>query len=127
MKYLYTGFIFPLLALFVTLPQVAGAQESGANLSFVNSASLWIAVIVGVIASLLVLRNAKVIGKSMLAHVYTLFGIGMLLVVLGFVAVVVPPWAEGFVIMRTHDVLFIIGFALMAYGAGRMLKAAGLR
>ena len=108
----------------LALPTMALAQEADGSVSFVNSISLWIAIIVGLIASFMVLTYAKKIGGGVLQKVYYLFGAGMLLVVLGFLAVVVPPWASMFVIMRTHDALFIVGMGLMAFGGGKLLKAA---
>ena len=74
----------------------------------------------------MVLSNAKKIGGGVLAKVYYHFGIGMLAVVVGFLAVVVPPWSSPTVIMRTHDILFVVGYAIMAIGARKMLVAAGL-
>ena len=115
------------IAIGASVPFVSHAQEGVDTNTFVNSLPLWIAVIVGIVASMMVLANAKKIGKSELSKVYNCFGIGMLLVVLGFLAVVVKPWAAPSVIMRTHDVLFVLGYVIMAFGAGRMLKAAGLK
>lgn len=107
------------------VPALVLAQEN-VTLTFVNSASLWIAIVVGFIAAGMVFRNAQKIGGGSLQKVYNFFASGMFLVVLGFFSVVVPSWAPTFVIMRTHDILFIIGFAAMAYGASKMLSDAGL-
>lgn len=124
MKYFTLRHSLLLLAAFL-MPAITFAQEQ--QLSFVNSISLWIAIIIGLIASFTTLRNAHKIGASALGRVYTWFGWGMFLVVLGFLAVVVPPWADPFTIMRTHDLLFILGFGFMASGASRLLLAAGLK
>lgn len=107
----------------IFLPALAFAQEEAGSESFVNSVSLWVAIAVGIIASLMVLRGASKIGGGVLGTVYKYIGVGMLVVVLGFVAVVVPAWASEFVVGRTHDVLFIVGYLIMALGAQKMLTA----
>ncbi len=115
-------YIFALLLL--TTPVAARAQESAVAAStFVNSLSLWVAVVVGIIASLLVFADAKRIGGGVLGKVYYYFAIGMLLIVLGFLAVVVPPWADMFTIMRVHDGMFILGYLIIAIGARKIIVA----
>lgn len=122
-NYIHTLTLGALLA-----PGLVLAQEEGIGATdFINSTSLWVAVVVGIVAGILVLRNARKIGGGVLQKVYNFFGVGMLLVVAGFFVVVIPVWASPFVIMRTHDFLFIIGFGVMAYGAKLILKAAGIR
>lgn len=123
------SFVFKAFSGVVTflLPGIVGAQNNaeGASAStFVNSLPLWIAVAVGFIATFLVFRNARRIGGGVLTSVYKHFGWGMLFVVLGFLAVVVPPWAPAEIIMRTHDALFVIGYLVMAYGAHKILAVA---
>ena len=119
--------IFLVLVGFLGTPLWVWAQEEGASgTTFVNSVALWIAVAVGVTASVMVLRNAQKIGGGTLGQVYTMFGIGMLLVVIGFFVVVIPPWAAPAVIMRTHDLLFVAGYAVMSVGARKILTAAGM-
>jgi len=102
-------------------PALAFAQEEG-DIDFINSFELWIALAVGVLATVIVLRNAHKIGKSSLQKVYYFFGFGMLLTVFGFLSVVIPLWTDPFIIMRVHNVLFIVAFGLMAYGASKMLS-----
>ena len=63
------------------------------------------------------------VGQSQLCY----FGVGMFIIVLGFFAIVIPAWAPHFIIMRVHDLFFIIGYAVMMYGAKQMLIAAGLK
>lgn len=105
-------------------PFTAFAQEDAMDsYSFVNSLSLWGAVIIGLVASIMVLMNAKKMQGGMFGGVLKYFGIGMFLVVLGFLAVVVPPWADGNVIMRVHDLAFVIGYIFMAMGAKKLLAA----
>jgi len=107
----------------LSTPMVAAAQEesTGAS-SFVNSLSLWGAVIIGIIASVMVLANSRKMKGGIFGSVLVWFGAGMLVVVLGFLVVVVPPWAPMAVIMRTHDIAFIIGYLFMAYGAKQLLN-----
>ena len=129
MNYIYKSFI--LVPLFILVfPVLLFAQEEASGVSsatFVNSMALWIAVGVGFIATFLVFRNAKKIGGGTLGKVYYHFGAGMFLVVLGFLAVVVPPWAEESIVMRTHDVLFVLGYLVMAFGAQKILTVLEIK
>jgi len=120
----YKKILFAILVL--GTPTVSFAQGISGE-SFSGSMSLWVAVAIGIIAGVVILRNAHKIGPSLLRNVYNAFGIGMLLVVLALVAVVIPSWATDLVVARIHDVLLILGFGFMASGAGRMLTAVGLK
>ena len=118
------------LALVNVAPVVSLAQDDiqGASSgTFVNSMPLWIAVGIGFIATFLVFRNAQKIGGGVLGKVYYHFGTGMFLVVLGFLAVVVPPWASEVIIMRTHDALFVMGYLIMAFGAQKILAVSEVK
>lgn len=114
-----------MLTILLASPIIALAQEEGASAdSFVNSLSLWLAVVVGVVASIMVLMNAQWMKGGAFGSALTYFGIGMFLVVGGFFAVVIPAWASEGVIMRVHDVMFIIGYVVMAIGARKIVRAA---
>jgi hypothetical protein len=104
------------------LPIVTSAQEQG-NINFENSGSLWVAVIFGLVASIMVLTYAQKIGGGVLQKVYYSFGVGMLFVVLGLLTILLPSWGLDYVVKGTHDILFVIGMALMAFGAGKLLEA----
>lgn len=108
----------------LTIPQLALGAEHTDTFGFANSISLWIAIVVGVATSV---RNARRIGGRVLASMYTYFGISMVLVVLGFFAIVIPVWAPSFLVGRVHDVLFIVGYAIMAIGTKKILTASGLK
>jgi hypothetical protein len=98
------------------------------DISFANSFSSGIALVVGVLASTLVFVNAKKIGGGTLARVYNYFGIGMLFNLAGFAISIMPtPWAQFLTSFRVHDSLFIIGYTAMAVGAKKILDAAGLK
>jgi len=103
------------------LPFVSLAQEVGAGpATFNKSYTLWIAIIIGIIASLMVLSNAQKLGGT-IAKVLWLFGIGMLFVVVGFLSVVIV-WAPEGTQKIVHDFLFILGYVLMAIGGSRLYR-----
>lgn len=98
------------------------------DISFANSFSVGIAMLVGILASFLVFVNAKKIGGGALAKVYNYFGLGMLFNLAGFVVSSLPnSWAPLLTVFRARDIFFIIGYTAMAVGAKKILDAAGLR
>lgn len=88
---------------------------------------MWFAVVIGIIASLMVLHSAHTIGSGAIRGVYNRFGVGMFIIVAALVAVAAPQWAPPIVIVQVHAGLIILGFTIMAFGARRLLKIAGLR
>lgn len=87
---------------------------------------IWIAIFIGLLTSFAVFQSANRIGGGALRRVYLYFGVGMLLVTVGLVSVAVPAWSSPYIVMRVHDLLFVAGFGVMAYGARQMLVAAGM-
>lgn len=102
------------------------ASASTAN-SFANSVSLWAAVGIGAYASLTVYMHSRQLKGGVLGSVYAWFSAGMILVVLGLVSVVIPRWAEEFIIMRVHDIFFILGFGVMSIAARKLITASGIK
>ena len=104
----------------------AGSIET--DTAFVGSLSLWVAIVIGTLTSLVVLRYAYQIGsQSLLGRVFLFFAAGMLVIVFALVLVIIPPWNTEFIIARVHDLLFVMGFGLMATGAGQMLRGVGMK
>ncbi|MDO8495241.1 MAG: hypothetical protein Q7S32_01785 [bacterium] len=98
------------------------------DISFANSFSAGIALVVGILANCLVFINARKIGGGALATVYNYFGIGMLFNLAGFAISIMPiDWVPLLTSFRAHDILFIIGYTAMAVGAKKILDAAGLK
>lgn len=98
------------------------------DVSFANSFSVGLAILVGALASFLVFVNAQKIGGGALAKVYNYFGLGMLFNLAGFaVSSFSNSWAPFLTTFRARDILFIIGYTAMAVGAKKILDAAGLK
>jgi hypothetical protein len=107
-----------LLGLGLFAPALAMAESAGPH-TFANSPTLWVAIIIGFIASGMTLRYAMQMKGSRVASILNLFGWGMLFVVLGFLSVAIA-WAPEKTQKIVHDFAFIIGYALMFMGAARI-------
>src|SRR5688572_14840867 len=98
------------------------AQEASAGpATFAGSYTLWIAIIIGFVASFMAFRYGRQLKGSVTSGILNLFAAGMFFVVLGFLSVVVA-WADAPVQKITHDLLFIVGYIFMLVGAGRVRK-----
>ena len=110
-----------MLTLAILLPSMAFAQDAGAGPStFQGSYSLWGAIAIGIIASAITIFNAMKLGGA-ISKALWFFGIGMLLVVVGFMSVVLA-WAPEFTQKMVHDSLFIIGYILMTLGGTSLYR-----
>jgi hypothetical protein len=89
--------------------------------TFVGSYTLWVAIIIGLCASIATLYYAYRLKGSLVSRFLWLFGSGMLLVVAGFVTVVVQ-WSTTPVQKLVHDILFIAGYILMLIGVWYVRK-----
>lgn len=98
---------------------LAQAQESAGPATFVGSYTLWAAIIIGFVASLATLVYAYRLKGGIVGAALNLFGVGMLLVVLGFLSVVFS-WATVDLQKVVHDLVFILGYILMLAGALRL-------
>jgi hypothetical protein len=90
--------------------------------AFTGSLSLWLAVLIGVIASVLVLRSAHKMGGGLFGSVLNLIGIGMLIVALGTTSIIVESYFPSDIISLIHTVFFSVGYICMVLGANKLLK-----
>lgn len=111
-----TGIVLATLA-----PALAFAQENAGPETFVGSYTLWAAIIIGFIASILTLFYSAKMSGSTVGQSLRLLGLGMFVVVLGFLCVVVA-WAPAHVQGIVHDLLFILGYFLMLMGISKIRK-----
>lgn len=120
--------IFPLLflaSIFLTNPGLALGEEipSAGPATFAGSYTLWIAIILGFVASLMTWYYGRSMAGSRIGKILKSFGVGMLLVVLGFLVVVIP-WTTPDIQKITHDLLFILGYIFMLFGVLKIKKLA---
>ena len=118
-KKLSIVFLVFLSLIILALPVLA--QETAGPATFAGSITLWIAIIIGFVASFMTLYNAYRLGTTISSQILWFFGAGMFLVVLGFLAVVVA-WTTAPVQKFIHDFAFIIGYVLMTVGAFKLFK-----
>lgn len=99
------------------------ASDSVAYASvFAGDFSLLLSIVIGVIATFLVLRAAKKLGGGLFGIVLNYIGIGMLFVVLGTLFAVADQWFGGFWPNIISTALFALGYIFMVLGANRLLK-----
>lgn len=91
-------------------------------LVYVRSFSFLIALVIGFIASVLVIKSAKKMGGGLFGSVLNLIGLGMLAVVLGTVSVGIAEWFPAHWASLTHTVLFSSGYILMVLGANKLIR-----
>ncbi len=84
--------------------------------------SLWVAILIGVIASVLVLRAAHKMGGGLFGTVLNLIGVGMILVALGTIFIAASPWFPENFLKLSYTVFFSVGFICMVLGANKLLK-----
>lgn len=89
---------------------------------FTGNLSLWLAILIGIIASILVLRAAKRMGGGLFGAVLNLIGIGMFLAVVGTIFIALPPILPATLFKLGYTVFFSTGFICMVLGANKLLK-----
>lgn len=99
----------------------AADMENASPATFAGSYTLWIAIIIGIIASFLAIYFSFQMSGSTVGRILQLIGFGMFVVVLGFLSVVLP-WAPAGTQKIVHDLLFILGYSLMLAGVVRIKK-----
>lgn len=114
-KYMKWATVLLVIGLYATFPVLAQDEAAGPNI-FANRPTLWIAIIIGFLATAATLVNAYQLKGGVIGKALMIISSGMFLVVLGFLAVVVS-WAEADIQATVHDVVFIIGYILMFVGA----------
>ena len=90
--------------------------------NFVSGLSLWLAIVIGLVASILVLRAAHKMGGGLFGSVLNFMGIGMIIVVVGTLSVALSAWLPGAWLSLIHTTLFSIGFICMVLGAHKLFK-----
>lgn len=113
------------MAGFIAFPTLVLASHHAGPATFQGSVTLWMAIIIGTISSILTIYHATQLGGT-LAGVLWLFGIGMFLVVLGFLSIVVA-WAEDTVQGLAHDTMFIIGYLVMMTGGIKLYQLSRIK
>ena len=118
-KKIKLGFAALILAVILVAPVMA--QEEVGPATFKYSPTLIIAVIVGLVASVVTLYNSRMLAEDLKTS-YAFFGIGMLLVVVGFIVVVFPIVPTANLAKLLHDIAFIIGYAFMLFASWKFAK-----
>lgn len=90
--------------------------------SFVSGLSLWLAIIIGLVASVLVFRAAHKMGGGLFGSVLNYMGVGMIIVVVGTLSVALSTWLPGAWVTLTHTILFSTGYICMVLGANKLFK-----
>ena len=90
--------------------------------NFAGSLSLWLAIIIGIIASILVLRSARKMGGGLFGAVLKLIGVGMFVVAIGSVFLALPSLIPQNFTSLAHTVFFSVGYICMVLGANKLLK-----
>jgi len=95
------------------------------TLFILSSYSLASALIVGIATSVLVAINARKMKGGIFGQVLEYFSVGMFIVLLGFVAgeFSFGILSNSVIAGAIHDVLYIIGYVIMAIAAQKLLTA----
>ena len=87
--------------------------------------SLWSAIIVAFAASIMVFVNARSMKGGVFGAVLNYFAIGMVFILASFVVVSLNVFGfEGFA-KTTNNILFILGYIIMALAANKLSQIAG--
>jgi hypothetical protein len=89
---------------------------------FAGNFSLLLSIVIGIIATSLVLRAAKKLGGGLFGLVLNYIGVGMFLIVLGTLFSIAGPWFEGFWVNIIGTAFFAVGYICMVLGANKLLK-----
>lgn len=119
-KYMKWATVLLVIGLYSAFPVLAQDEAAGPN-TFANRPTLWIAIIIGFLATAATLVYAYQLKGGVVGTALMIISGGMFLVVLGFLAVVVS-WAEADTQATVHDVVFILGYILMFVGAIQLRK-----
>ncbi len=116
--------VFLLLpGLLMTATLLAQDEEAAGPTTFAGRPTLWIAIVIGFIASIATLVYAYRLKGGLVGTALTLIGAGMFFVVAGFLAVAIA-WTTADTQAIVHDIAFIIGYVLMLVGALRLRQIA---
>lgn len=90
------------------------------TISILNSYSFWSFIIIAVTTSILVFATAIKMRGGLFSGVLYYFGAGMTLIFFGFVFTAVPASISLESTKIIHDILYTIGYVLMAVAAYRL-------
>lgn len=97
-------------------------DEIGYASAFAGNFSLLLSIVIGVIATFLVLRSARKLGGGLFGQVLNYVCAGMLLIVAGTAATAASPWFSDLWINLTSTAFFALGYIFMVIGANKLLK-----
>lgn len=115
----------------LSLPIFASAQNwdipvSNDNYAFASvftgNLSMLLSIVIGIIATFLVLRAASKMGGGLFGTVLNYIGYGMSLVIIGTISVTLDPWISDIWLRLIHTTFFALGYILMVVGANKLLK-----
>lgn len=89
---------------------------------FTGNLSMLLSIVIGIIATFLVLRAARKMGGGLFGTVLNYIGYGMSLVVVGTISVTLDPWISDIWLRLIHTTFFALGYILMVVGANKLLK-----
>jgi hypothetical protein len=90
--------------------------------AFTGNFSLFLSIVIGIIATFIVFRSAKKLGGGLFGSVLNYIGIGVSLIVLGTIATVVDPWYTGLGFNIVSTIFFATGYIMTVIGANKLLK-----
>jgi hypothetical protein len=91
--------------------------------SFSGGFTFLLSVVIGIIATILVLRSATKLKGGLFGIVLNYIGIGMFFLVLGAVSFIANAWFYSFWSDIIIVALLSLGFVFMVIGANKLLKA----
>lgn len=89
---------------------------------FTGNLSMLLSIVIGIIATYLVLRAASKMGGGLFGSVLNYIGYGMSLVIIGTISVTLDPWISDIWLRLIHTTFFALGYILMVVGANKLLK-----
>lgn len=90
------------------------------TISILNAYSFWSFILIAVITSALVFVTAARMKGGLFGTVLHYFGAGMVLILVGYVLISVPVCSSSDYAKILHDVLYLVGYILMAIAAHRL-------
>lgn len=97
-------------------------DEVGYASLFAGNFSALLSIVIGIIATFLVLKAAKRMGGGLFGSVLNYVGVGMTLVVLGTISVVFGNLTPNVWFDLINTVCFSVGYIFMVIGANKLLK-----
>lgn len=89
---------------------------------FTGNFSLFLSILIGVVAVVIVFRSAKRLGGGLFGSVLNYVGIGVSFIVLGTLSTVVDPWYVGLGFNIASTACFALGYVFIVIGANKLFK-----